>query len=208
MHNRHHGDAQSAFTRFSHVHNRHHGDAQSAFTRFSHVHNRHHGDAQSALNTCTTCIRAAPADQSYTARRADHLAFTHGHEKTNVPHARQSRNGRGPPSGGPLPHTVGPSGPTSHEKHTSDGAPAYSPFSRPTTCADFKSAPRRSAREVVCAQNGSSSPLTSGPQLFSLSKIDLRGIWLCAHHLPDMSSQNVAAANGTRRRAEASSRTV
>ena len=200
--------AQSAFTGFSHVHNLHHGDAQSAFTGFSHVHNRHYGDAQSALNTCSTCIRTTSVDPSCTARRADHLAFTHGHRKTNSP-ARDNPEMTGGRLAAAPSHIQSGLAARLPTKSASDQRRADILTVQPSH--DMRRLPERAASISlggICAQNGSSSPLQSDPQLYSLSKVDLFGIWLCAYRLPDMRSQNVTVAYGTRRRSEASSHTV
>ena len=117
-----------------------------------------------------------------TAPQAVGLAFTHGHRKTNSS-AQQPREDRGPPSGGPLPHTVGPSGPTFPSKarpgrrraaglhHTHQSRGMFGPPERAAIVSLLRhshgmGAPDRSACGL-CAQRGGLAPLLSGPRLLS-----------------------------------------
>ena len=132
VHDMHICSAQCAFLRLSSMHDMHVCSAQCAFLRLSSMHDMHICSAQCAPPTCTICIQTPSGRPHYTrpgGRPDSHYSWTNKDELS--PRARQSRNDRGPPSGGPLPYTVGPGGPTVPRKaRPAGGAPAGS--SRPT----------------------------------------------------------------------------
>ena len=110
------------------MHNLHFRGIPACTICISWMHNMHQTRAQYAYGAVRT---AAPR----TARRAAGLALLL--DKQRQTRAQQLRNDRGPPSGGPLPHTVGPGGPTVPRKaRPAGGALVGSPFSRSAAYPD------------------------------------------------------------------------
>ena len=197
MHNMHVHGPQG----ISHVHNMHDGGAQYAFSELSGVHNMHIPDAQYAPLTCIICI-PAPFDQPRHARPGvwpdSHYSWTNKDEPArDDPETTKGRLMAAPshiPSGLAARLTA---------KSTS-GRRRASRFAVQSSHGMRR--PLRRAASIslggTCAQNGILPPLPSDLRPLSLSKIDLRGIWLCAHRLPDCavrtSRQHTAHATAPR----------